>query len=92
MVFVSSFENTGRRDFGHFKQRPLDCVIPAWSAGIQVYTDVSGTILANLDAGYPCRHDEVCIFIVYRRAEARGKLRGYTLKNASDPKGETTRE
>jgi hypothetical protein len=38
----------------------LDCVIPAWSAGIQVDTDVSGSILANLDAGYPCRHDEVC--------------------------------
>src|SRR2546428_10751245 len=26
---------------------PLDCVIPAWSAGIQVDTDVSGCILAN---------------------------------------------
>jgi hypothetical protein len=25
--------------------------------------DVSGSILANLDAGYPCRHDEVRIFI-----------------------------
>jgi hypothetical protein len=36
----------------------LDYVIPAWSAGIQVDMDVFGGILANLDAGYPCRHDE----------------------------------
>jgi hypothetical protein len=26
-------------------------------AGIQVYMDVSGSVRANLDAGYPCRHD-----------------------------------
>jgi hypothetical protein len=57
------FVNTGQKDFGHFKQSPLDCVIPAWSAGIQADMDVSGSILANLDAGYPCRHDEVRIFI-----------------------------
>jgi hypothetical protein len=44
-----------------------NCVIPAWSAGIQVDTDVSGSILADLDAGYPCRHDEVCIFICSRQ-------------------------
>jgi hypothetical protein len=30
----------------------------------QVDTDISGSILADLDAGYPCRHDEVYIFIV----------------------------
>ena len=29
-----------QRDFGHLKQSPLDCVIPAWSAGIQVDMDV----------------------------------------------------
>jgi hypothetical protein len=34
---------------------PLDCVIPAWSAGIKADMDVSGCILANLDAGNPCR-------------------------------------
>jgi hypothetical protein len=28
-------------------------VIPAWSAGIQVNMDVSGGILAALDAGHP---------------------------------------
>ena len=37
----------------------FDSVIPAWSAGIQVDMDVSGSILANLDAGYPCRHDDL---------------------------------
>jgi hypothetical protein len=37
---------------------PLDVVIPAWSAGIQVDMDVSEGILANLDAGNPCRHDD----------------------------------
>ena len=26
--------------------------------------DVSGSILANLDAGYPCRHDAVWVFIL----------------------------
>jgi len=40
------------------------CVIPAWSAGIQVNMDVSGRVLANLDAGYPCRHDEDLYFHV----------------------------
>jgi hypothetical protein len=38
--------------------RTLDCVIPAWSAGIQADMDASGRILANLmDTGDPCRHD-----------------------------------
>ena len=37
---------------------PLDVVIPAWSAGIQVDMDVSEGILAKLDAGNPCRHDD----------------------------------
>jgi hypothetical protein len=32
-------------------------VIPAWTAGIQVYMDVSGRIRASLDTGNPCRHD-----------------------------------
>ena len=39
------FENTGQRAFSHFKQSRLDCVIPAWSAGIQADMDVSGRIL-----------------------------------------------
>jgi hypothetical protein len=52
-----SFENAGTEDFSHFKQSRLDCFIPTWSAAIQVNMDVSGGILANLDAGYPGRHD-----------------------------------
>jgi hypothetical protein len=57
--FVISFENTGRRGLGHFKQNPsIIIVIPAWSAGIQIDMDVSGGVLANLGAGHPCRHDE----------------------------------
>jgi hypothetical protein len=35
------------------RSEPLDYVIPAWSAGIQVDMDVSGGVLANLDAGGP---------------------------------------
>jgi hypothetical protein len=50
--------------FDHVKQRVLACVIPAWSAGIQVDMDLSGRVLANLDAGYPCRHDEDLYFHV----------------------------
>src|SRR5512132_1336305 len=57
VAFGISFENTGRRGLDQFKAEPPDCVIPAWSAGIQVDMDVSGRVLANLDAGYPCRHD-----------------------------------
>ena len=57
MALVISFENEGRKGLGQIKQ-PLDCVIPAWSAGIQANMDVSERILANLDAGYLCRHDE----------------------------------
>jgi hypothetical protein len=52
-----SFENTGMEGLSQFRQSPLDCVIPAWSAGIQVYMDVSGRVFARLDAGHPCRHD-----------------------------------
>jgi hypothetical protein len=57
-----SFENTGRRGLDQFKAEPFDCVIPAWSAGIQVDMDVSGRVRATLDAGYPCRHDEDLVF------------------------------
>ena len=57
-----SFENTERRGLG---EEPLDYVIPAWTAGIQVNMDVSGRILANLmDAANPCRHDEAPHFHV----------------------------
>jgi hypothetical protein len=66
VTFALSFENTGRRGPGQFKAEPLDGVIPAWSAGIQADMDVPGRIRANLDAGYPCRHDEDLYFHVLR--------------------------
>jgi len=52
------FENMGRSGLGSLQAELLDFVIPAWSAEIQIDMDVSGGILANLDAGHPCRHDE----------------------------------
>jgi hypothetical protein len=56
--FAIYFGNTGRRNFSSLN-RALQLVIPAWSAGIQIYMDVFGHLLANLmDAGNPCRHDE----------------------------------
>jgi hypothetical protein len=36
----ASFENTGRRVSQSAQAESLDSVIPAWSAGIQVYMDV----------------------------------------------------
>jgi hypothetical protein len=46
-------------------EEPLDYVIPAWTAGIQIYMDVSGCILASLDAGHPCRHDgDLCFHVL----------------------------
>jgi hypothetical protein len=57
-----SFENTGQTDFDQIKQSPLDSVIPARRAGIQINMNVSESILASLDAGYPSRHDERRVF------------------------------
>jgi len=39
--------------FALVKAQASNSVIPAWKAGIQVDMDVSGSVLANLDAGYP---------------------------------------
>jgi hypothetical protein len=57
LIMNHSFENTGARA-SVSSSRTLDCVIPAWSAGIQLDMDVSEGILASLDAGNPCRYDE----------------------------------
>ena len=46
--------NTGRRDLDQFKAEPLDCVIPAWSAGIQLDMDVSSD--ASLQTWMPAIH------------------------------------
>jgi hypothetical protein len=67
--FVSFFENTGRRDLDQFKAEPLDCVIPAWSAGIQIDMDVSPD--ASLQTWMPAIHagmTKICIFMFCGRA------------------------
>ena len=60
-------QNTKRRHSRGFKQN-TSCVIPAWSAGIQIDMDVSGGVLANLDVGNPCRHDEISLLMFCGRA------------------------
>jgi hypothetical protein len=32
---------------------------------VRVDTDVSGSVLADVDTGYPCRHDERWLFIFH---------------------------
>jgi hypothetical protein len=41
----------------------LDFLIPVWSAGIQADLDVSGRILAKLDAGHLCRMTRLSTFM-----------------------------
>jgi len=45
MAFVTSLENRKGGGSRSVLVRLLDCVIPAWSAGIQADMDVSGRIL-----------------------------------------------
>ena len=40
-----SFENSGPEGHRSIQTEPLDCVVPAWSAGTQVDMDVSGRLL-----------------------------------------------
>jgi hypothetical protein len=66
VLFVCSFENTAM-GLGQFKNL-LDYVIPAWTAGIQTDTDVSG---ASLRTWVPAIHagmTMICIFMFCRRA------------------------
>jgi hypothetical protein len=56
-LFASFFENK-QRSQTRSVQAQLPWVIPAWSAGIQIDMDVSGSVRASLDAGHPNRHDE----------------------------------
>jgi len=44
VIFASFFENTDSK-VSLSLSRTIDCVIPAWSAGIQADMDVSGRIL-----------------------------------------------
>jgi hypothetical protein len=46
------------------KAEARNSVIPGWRAGIQMDTDVSGRVPANLDTGYPCRHNVALLFHV----------------------------
>ena len=50
---MRSFENRALKGPG----RTARLRHSSMDAGIQVYMDVSGSVRANLDAGYPCRHD-----------------------------------
>jgi hypothetical protein len=52
------FENTGPRSLAHLSITPLESVISAWSAGIQIDKDVSRDIPCDLDAGHPYRDDD----------------------------------
>ena len=67
-IMEHSFENRGQRDFVHFKQSPSRLRHSSMDRWNQVNIEVSGSILASLEAGYPCRHDGVCVFILYGRA------------------------
>jgi hypothetical protein len=61
VISVTSFERS-LNEFRSVNEDVINSVIPAWKAGIQDEMDVSGSVLANLDAGYPCRHDEHWVF------------------------------
>jgi hypothetical protein len=63
-----SFKNPGKRDFSHFKQSLFDCVIPAWSAGIQINMDVSGSIPATWMPAIRAGMTRITIFMFCGRA------------------------
>jgi hypothetical protein len=73
--FATSFENTAWRGLGQFKNL-LDYVIPAWTAGIQADTDVSGRILRTWMPAIHAGMTMICIFMFCRRAEDHESLRG----------------
>jgi hypothetical protein len=63
--FVSSFENlVGVEDHCHeicaSYVNITVLVVPAWTAGTQVWRGCVRTRPAGLDAGNPCRHDGSC--------------------------------
>jgi hypothetical protein len=53
-----------------------DCVIPAWSAGIQADMDVSGCILRTWMPAIHAGMTKISIFMFCRRAKAHETLRG----------------
>jgi hypothetical protein len=58
-------DSENRSSLNQFKQRPSRCrsSTEGWNPG---YMDVSGGVLAKLDAGHPCRHDGDLYFCVLR--------------------------
>src|SRR5262249_7107403 len=58
VLFAPSFENTALKEPRSVQADLFDFVVPAWSDGTQADMDVSERILAELDAGHPCRHDD----------------------------------
>ena len=58
VLFASSLENTALKGPRSVQADLFDFVVPAWSDGTQADMDVSERILAELDAGHPCRHDD----------------------------------
>jgi hypothetical protein len=62
VLFVCSFENTGRRGLDQFKAEPLDWSFPHGVLESRLTWMFSGRVLANLDAGYPCRHERRSVF------------------------------
>src|ERR1043166_1053444 len=65
--FAPSFENNGE-GISLTSGRALS--ITSFQHGAlesRADTDVSGCILANLDTGYPCRCDEICVVSVGER-------------------------
>ena len=54
--------------FRSVQVEPLDCVIPAWSAGIQADTDVSGRILRTWMPAIHAGMTKLFIFMFCGRA------------------------
>jgi hypothetical protein len=62
------FENTGPRSLAHLSITPLESVISAWSAGIQIDKDVSGDIPATWMPAIHTGMTMICIFMFCRWA------------------------
>src|SRR5262245_43173046 len=77
-----SLEN--KRAEEHRLVQAARCVIPAWSAGIQVNMDVSESIPANLMPAIHAGMTKICVFMFCRRAQAHGSVRGILAPFAED--------
>ena len=75
-LLYRSLENLAGMGPASVQAEPLDCVIPAWSAGIQVEMDVSGRILRAWMPAIHAGMTEICIFMFCGRARAHEILCG----------------